>query len=158
MLMSQPYFEGEISGQSNMLNSLSLTSAGQLYLKDESQILAYQPNCKKQILEPYYKDKILEFYKDEISELQNPASNSSYLQIFTDQHYSENEVLESQNLLVNVVNSVNRSLDAQIDTNDVYVQENKLKNEHSLKLIQGLSFSNWQLFKIWLKQFAKQEG
>ncbi|CAG8779230.1 3231_t:CDS:1, partial [Dentiscutata erythropus] len=123
MLTSQPYFEGEISGsQSNMLNGLSLTSAGQLYLDNES-------NCEKQIPEPYYED-------DEILELQNPASNFSYSQTFTDQHYSKNEVLELQNLLVDAVNSANLSLDAQNDTNDIQVQENELENEHSLELIQ----------------------
>ncbi|CAG8581918.1 30031_t:CDS:1, partial [Racocetra persica] len=46
----------------------------------------------------------------------------------------------------------------QSDADNIYMQKNKFGSKHSLELVQSFLFSNWQLFKIWIKQFVKQEG
>jgi hypothetical protein len=40
----------------------------------------------------------------------------------------------------------------------MYDQEHGQDNIFTLQLELGLSFPNWQLFKVWLDQFALQEG
>ncbi|CAG8832626.1 16504_t:CDS:1, partial [Racocetra persica] len=53
------------------------------------QISTYQ-SYENKILKSYYRDELLEFYcENEIPESQNLLSNTSYLQMFADQHYQD---------------------------------------------------------------------
>ncbi|CAG8707064.1 19213_t:CDS:2, partial [Gigaspora rosea] len=181
------YFPRPVGFSDENFASGSMASADQSYLVEITKSQNFMSNVndlhsRKSMGQFQFEDGILESQSSRLSDLpqtdncENEVIESqNFVSNFSDQRYFEDEVLESQNSQFNsedinttlnnrsslnmyLVDAVNNDNSCQSDADSVHMQDIELENEYSLELTQGLTFPNWQLFKIWIEQFAKREG